>query len=407
MRARSLTANNFKSLVDFELGLAKLTCLIGLNGSGKSTVLQFIDFLGQQVRGELDAWLKERSWHASDLHSHLTSKRNIDFRVEITDDSGGSVGTWQASFNTAKLHCTSELLTVGGARIEVQDGAYTIHDTWPSAVIVSPGNRSAFSGHLRSTSSRISLRGRTTIAFSYQGSILSQLKEETLPPPLLEFKRFFQNCRSLDLLSPEQLRQRTRESEGSLGLGGRRLSAFLHELGERKRSEIGDDLRHVYQQLEELIVKPLRSGWKQLEIRESYGEKQLVTEARHISDGMLRLIAILSELASDHRLVLFDEIENGINPELVEFIIEALTRARQQVVVTTHSPMILNYLSDDLATTGVMYLYRSSEGSTKAVPFFSIPSLAEKLKVMGPGEAFVDTDLTALADEIAQVAPGP
>jgi len=29
--------DNFKSLVDFDLPMAKLTCLIGLNGSGKST----------------------------------------------------------------------------------------------------------------------------------------------------------------------------------------------------------------------------------------------------------------------------------------------------------------------------------------------------------------------------------
>jgi AAA15 family ATPase/GTPase len=132
----------------------------------------------------------------------------------------------------------------------------------------------------------------------------------------------------------------------------------------------------------------------------------MTTEARHMNDGMLRLVAILAELQSLHRFLLFDEIENGINPELVEFMLEELISAPQQILVTTHSPMILNYLDDETAREGVMYLYRNHQGHTKAIPFFSIPSLAEKLTVMGPGEAFVDTNLTDLHEEIDSVKEG-
>jgi hypothetical protein len=71
------------------------------------------------------------------------------------------------------------------------------------------------------------------------------------------------------------------------------------------------------------------------------------------------------------------------------------------VLVTTHSPMILNYLDDGVASKGVIYLYKTAEGHTESIPFFSIPSLKKKLEVMGPGEAFVDTNLTELADEIS------
>jgi hypothetical protein len=64
-------------------------------------------------------------------------------------------------------------------------------------------------------------------------------------------------------------------------------------------------------------------------------------------------------------------------------------------------------LDDEVARTGVIYLYKTDEGATRSIPFFSIPSLAEKLKFMGPGEAYADTDLTALSDEIAQVYREP
>ena len=90
----------------------------------------------------------------------------------------------------------------------------------------------------------------------------------------------------------------------------------------------------------------------QLEIKEAFNGHQIATEARHVSDGMLRLIAILAELQSDHRFVLFDEIENGINPELVEFVIDSLTTTSKQVLVTTHSPMIVSFRQGCLNPSG-------------------------------------------------------
>jgi predicted ATPase len=385
MRMKTITANNFKSLVEFRLDLAKVTCLIGLNGAGKSTVLQFIDFVAQQVRGNLKGWLEERRWKGKELHSRLSARKNIDFGIAfVTDDGIGGV-SWKARFNTTHLHCPSERIETPGAILEVRDGHLRITDLTRTQ-----------------ESERVILDER--ISFSYEGSVLSQLKREALPSSLVGFKDYFSGIRSLDLLSPDVLRQRTRQSDGSLGLGGHKLSAFVYEIGSEKRSILSEKLKQVYQHLDDLESRPMKSGWKQLEIRESFGGRKFVTEARHMNDGMLRLIAILAEVQSDHRFVLFDEIENGINPEVVEFVINALTSARQQVMVTTHSPMILNYLGDEAAREGLFYLYKTPGGSTRAIPFFSIPSLSEKLKVMGPGEAFVDTDLSHLIDDIQQQA---
>src|SRR5262249_40244650 len=147
----------------------------------------------------------------------------------------------------------------------------------------------------------------------------SQLRESSLHDSLVEFKRFVEGVRALDLLAPHLLRQRTRESAGSLGLGGERLSAFLYELGKTGRQELATRLRPIYEQLQALETKPLRAGWKQLAVQETFAGKRMVTEARHVNDGMLRQIAILAELQTDHTFLLFDEIENGISPEVIEF----------------------------------------------------------------------------------------
>ncbi len=378
MRIKSIEANNFKSLVDFKLDLAKFNCLIGLNGAGKSTVLQFIDFVGQQVRGKFDEWLAEREWEAEDLASKLISQPTVDFTVSLVGDAGETDVAWEARFDPSKLHCTFERIVTPGGTLEVENGNVRMVDLIDHRHELDAG-----------------------IAFSYQGSILSQLDDERLPDSLLSFKRYFKTVKSFDLLAPQLLRRRTREVGGGLGRGGERLASVVDEVNLTKHRELVLALQTVYPQLVHFDRETFPEGWKQIQIDEAYRGQEITTGAQHVNDGMLRLIAVLVELASYDRFVLFDEIENGINPEVVEFVIDKLVNARQQVLVTTHSPMILNYLDDETAKKGVIYLYKTPQGHTKSIPFFSIPSLAKKLTVMGPGEAFVDTNLTRLADEIA------
>jgi predicted ATPase len=384
MRINSIRAVNFKSLIDFNLTLPKFSCLIGLNGSGKSTVLQFLDFIAQQVRGDIKGWLSERNWRPAELRSRLTNKKNIEFEISLLTNEGIGGIKWSATFNPASLSCTAEHIETPGATLDVDGGHIKIVEI-----------------DLKHGSEKGSPHDEN-ISFSYQGSVLSQLKSEILPQPLADFRNYFTRITSLDLLSPELLRQRTREAAGSIGLGGQHLSAFLYELGAEKREQLLTELRKVYGQLAQLRATSLRSGWKQIDIVEHFGKTPLHTEARHINDGMLRLMAILAELETESRFLLFDEIENGINPELIEFIVNRLVNARQQVLVTTHSPMVLNFIADSVAREGIIYIHKTASGATKALPFFSIPSLAEKLKYMGPGEAFADTNLIALPEEIAQ-----
>jgi predicted ATPase len=141
------------------------------------------------------------------------------------------------------------------------------------------------------------------------------------------------------------------------------------------------------------------SGWKDIEITEDFSGHKLRSKARHINDGLLRLMAILSQLQSANDFLLFDEIENGINPEIIAFLVKTLVETEHQVLVTTHSPLILNYLDDEIAKAGLVMLYKNNAGHTRAVRLFDLPAMAEKLTVMGPGEVFADTDLVQLAKQ--------
>lgn len=366
---KSIWVDNFKSLVNFEIELAKFNCVVGLNGAGKSTLLQALDFVSQLMVGDIDEWLDRRQWDVSDLNSRLIKKRNIDFTIRM--DINGDLIEWTGSFNRSSMICTREEVIENGQRILlVEDGAYTTE------------NR------------------KQEITFKYQGSLLSGLLENQLGPKLKAVKDQILNIRSLDLISPELLRSRARSSAGKLGLGGENLSALIHESGSDAKTKLKQKLFEVYPQLDSVTTKSLRSGWKQLEVHEHFGDNKLTSTARHTNDGMLRMMAILLQLDIGEAFLLFDEIENGINPELIEFLVDHLVESNDQVLVTTHSPMILNFMEDDVAREGVHYLYKTRAGYTRSIRLFDIPSLSEKLKFMGPGEAFIDTDLSELYLEI-------
>jgi predicted ATPase len=388
MKITSIKVDNFKSLVNFELPLAKFSCLVGLNGSGKSTILQFFDFLSQQFRGDLSGWLKKRQWEASDLNSKLTRKKNINFEVLLhhIDINIPIKIKWSASFNRQTLYATTEQIDWNNQiLLRVEDRKYYV---WTL------DNQDG-----RYYNNRVNILSGE-IPFEYQGSVISQIKESQLPKELLELKRFFIDLHALDLLAPELLRQRTRDADNSLGLGGEKLSAFLHEIGEAKRVDIQAKLAKVYPRFKHLDILSLRSGWKSLTVQEQFGDTIVKTEARHVADGFLRMLAVFAQLSKEQSFLLLDEIENGVNPELIEFLVDELVESAPQVLITTHSPMVLNYLEDDVAIAGVIYIYKNRIGATEAIRLFDLPRMREKLTVMGAGEVYEDTLLTRLNAEI-------
>jgi hypothetical protein len=110
-----------------------------------------------------------------------------------------------------------------------------------------------------------------TINFDYQGSVLSQLKESIRDkvPALSELKTFFATIKSLKLLSPHLMRQRARDA-ADIGVGGEKLSAFLHTLPVDKRVALLQSLKEYYPRLADVKTSALRAGWKKLYIHEDY-----------------------------------------------------------------------------------------------------------------------------------------
>ncbi len=110
-----VTIDGFKSLrncrIDFE---EKTTCLVGLNGAGKSTVLQALGFLSALMDNRVTAWLAVHRWTEKDLRTRLpesvraTTVITFETAVRISTDC---VVHWLGRFNTSTRRCTAEEVT--------------------------------------------------------------------------------------------------------------------------------------------------------------------------------------------------------------------------------------------------------------------------------------------------------
>lgn len=409
--------DNFKSLVDFNLPLSRFNCLIGLNGAGKTTLLQALDFASHVMSGEVQKWLDARGWAVSDLPSKLVNKSNIELSMDLS--VLGIPLRWEATFNRSRLACTREVVKRCDALHQVPQ--MTIDNSGAKFELGLPRSDGVIfelkSGKYWHRYDVTAGNQWNDISFNYSGSLLSQLKDNQLAPLLRELRNSIVAIRSLDLLSPEQLRRKTRLADlaDDIGSGGQQLGAFIHQLKANEREQLLKSLQRYYPQVTKIHTSVLRGGAVKLELHESYqtylNEQQaqllpndLVTEARHINDGLLRLLAILAQQFSPYQFVLFDEIENGVNPEITEALVDALVHSPKQLLVTTHSPLVLNYLEDEVARESVVLIYKRQDGVTRAVRFFDVPMAADRLECLSPGESMLDLPLQRVAEMAEQLA---
>lgn len=386
-RIHSVSIKNFKSLLDVTIILpptSPVTFLIGLNGSGKSTVLQALDFIGELARGDVAAWLKKRNWSPSDLATNIhSSKRKTLIEIIISGVLEGQEFLWMCLFNPSSniLRCTSESFTVNNNKIfTMKDGKLTLPDQEISVVT------------------------------SYSGSIIPHLNMRSVNDELKTFKNMIASIRSFDMLSPRDIRGKSRKSD-NIGMSGESLAGYIYNFDAQKKEELNKKLTKFYKWIIKSDIKSLQYGWKELRINERIGvyphpttnkptRYYLSRSAQHANDGTLRLLAIIASLFSENSITLFDEIENGFNPHIIQDLVNVLYSHDRQIIVTTHSPEVLQYIPEEYIENSTKFLYRKTDGSTGIDNFFTNPDIKQKLEMLGPGEAFLDVDLEHLTERL-------
>ena len=192
-------------------------------------------------------------------------------------------------------------------------------------------------------------------------------------------------------LSPERMREPSLPGASRLGDSGDKLPAVLEAIcADPKRKSV---LLSWLHELTPMDVSNLEfpidlNGRVNLRIREAGGRR---VSAYSASDGTLRFLGILAALLNedDRGLYFFEEIDNGIHPARLHLLLDLIERqtakGKIQVVATTHSPDVLNLISDATFENAVV-VYRDEDSADAIIRRVAdLPNVRELRKTQGLG----------------------
>lgn len=394
---------NFKSFEKAELNIESLTTLIGTNASGKSNAIEGIKILSELATG-------------MDLSVILDGTKSINGSVR-----GGSKGCPRFKTNAFKLGClvsfdedTDLLYEV---EIGVEDIVYIKEEALYKMPIdqLEPKTNTIFKWYseLKVTHRETANRSKTSHirTSAVLPQMLSIFLEKSEKNTDMYIQTMVQALKSIIVLDPipQNMRDYTRISDYDLRVNCDNISSVLKHMceDEEKKKQLLDIIRDLPEnEVEDIEFIETVIGDVIFALKEIYANSTEIVDARKLSDGTLRCIAMLtSVLASEpNSMIVIEEVDNGIHPGRVQKLIDTLANIGVErnidVIVTTHNAMLMNqYKKEHLV--GVSVVYREKEkGTSKFVPFIDIDDFPAILAAGGLGDAMIDNRLiSAIKDE--------
>ena len=364
----------FGVLKDVEL--APFTVLIGPNGSGKTTFLQAIELIGRLCSGTIGEYLAAKGWDYGDLPHLLAADKRFGVTVEVAlaphaaprkaPQLGEKVLRWSVSLETRRR------AGIATETVELLRGARQAQ--WRTIA----SRRGRDMKRLDPRSGEVLAEVRQTLTSSWLSTVDPQDDAESTPE-LAALAAWARRIQGYFFLDPRVLRSPSRRS-AHVGPAGEHLAGFLGGLKPDALERITKRVRKHYPRLTSVQVKKGKYGWTNLLVQEKWGGQDVAFNARQVSDGLLRLLTVsaLHELPNTPSVILLDEVENGLHPELLGGFVGMLQdlvnqRPGTQVIVTTHSPVALNYVQD---AKQVLLVHRERDGAAAVRRLSDVEGLA-------------------------------
>lgn len=367
-----LRVKNYKSLEDVTIPLRPLAVFVGPNNAGKSNILDCLLFLRELLE------LGPSSVHSRGGFQYLVwggdLKRQIEIELEaeILDSSGrehevtyrvemaGGPKHYAISRETCSAHLDDEeqnllKFPVEQGRVEVWDESRQNITSWSSSEV-----------------------GRRLC--------LSHCQDPTSYPTLSALAKAMHNWAFYNFVPSRMEQLGPAKKDLRLQREGANISSVLHtfqaEWGE-SFTEVEELLRTAVPEVERLLTPLTEEGQTYLAIEER--GFPLRTPSWAMSDGTLRFLGQLAALLSPDppSLACFEEPENCIHPGLLELVVDVFRSASRkiQVLVTTHSPELLNFLTPE-----DLMIVEKKDGKTQCREVKDVAGVREALKTLGLGE---------------------
>ena len=350
---KEISIKNYKSVVDQTIALCPFNVMIGANGCGKSNILEAIAVAGLSASNKLDEdlfalrgirvtapqWMKSAF---SDNESAL-----IELKVKTNKEQTSKF----------KIYYNTEVKPSRWIDIVEEETLQYLQ----SLENEKPQTADELLRFLKSARTK-----DTNVSFAING------------PKLHISHKQVNGLKSFVIYSPEESALRSFEpsSTGQLGRNGQGLFPFLKQLSKR---EGGDSvLVEIKQNLEVIdwfddLDFPQDSLSQDYSVRlhDRYLDESLeYFDQRSANEAFLYLLFYFTLLISDDTPSFFaiDNIESSLNPKLCSILVAKLIELakihKKQVIITTHSPYVLDALNLNNEDQSLLVVRRNIDGHT-------------------------------------------
>jgi predicted ATPase len=375
------TFRNFKCFSKAEISLfSPFTVLIGPNGSGKSNTIEGIQLLSVIAEGlplhsitdigqggifEIRGGLKGCSKYGSDsfelgfdaVINYQNEKRGIKYKIEISTHSEPKIHSESLYFSDGEL--------IYDALSQNKSSSSDIHVKY---------NNFARGG----TKPQTSVSSGKSVLAQYE-LFASSIKNFKSISRVIQVLRNYLSSSFIFDPEPKLMRNYERTGHSKLYKNGSNLSAVLFELSKSK-PEILD---RIFQLTKEFPDRPYEKfNFIETPLNDvifSLVESGNNTSSRVLSDGTLRVIAVLAALETTNIFsrIVIEEFDNGLHPSRVKILfnaaVDAATRRKMNVLVTTHNPETLNHLTEDQVKSVFLCVRRTPKSDCELISLQDLP----------------------------------
>ncbi|CAC5345318.1 MULTISPECIES: AAA family ATPase [Planktothrix] len=320
-----LRVQHYKSLFDTEVNLEPLTVFIGPNGSGKSNICESLAVLSDFIQRLIATTSKTEVIPLFANSLTIVSKNQQSLESKF----------WHGKLDSLLFKVITHPPTESNSSEETTIFSdLLVHLDYPQQK-VSIGN-------LKQTRNQISQfavqLGKFLVSNQYPDSFVANALRKV----------------SIYDFSPVYL-SNNGSSNGDMERTGQGIVYALVDIlhaNRKKFDELEERLTQLVPNIQRITLPRINNQTFLLELVDRYSEHHIPTS--DISDGTLRILAFLTALYQEDTpsILCFEEIENGVHPWLLHKMMELLKIVSTegiagkpvQVLITTHSPVLLNYV---------------------------------------------------------------
>jgi predicted ATPase len=379
---KQIILENWKSFRYAELPLDPLTVLIGTNASGKSNIVEALEFLKRIAQSQnIEAALAgdktlpsirgSVEWAAKKPETGFTLKALVAGEDDKTDY------LYVIQIQTIPvIQVIEEYITVKEPLIEdiSVDYKYSIKNLHShnksgleESVITSINNKQPSSDQVNDKNFQIFISSVKKYIYSIVTTLENILILNPLPDKMRDYSRLS------DIL----------ESDAS------NIAGVLAALPDEQKAEVESMLSAYIKNLPEGDIQKVwaekvgRFGTDAMLYCQEEWKPGYITEidARSMSDGTLRFIAILTALLTrpEGSQLVIEEIDNGLHPSRAELLVRILreigSKRKIDILLTTHNPALLDALGPEIVPFVVVAHRDSETGESKLTLLEDIENL--------------------------------